>query len=70
MQIRGINENNAYMSPGSVAERSKALVLGTSLFGGMGSNPIAAITALLVFAVLLRQNNLEANLYRANGRVA
>ncbi len=24
---------------GSVAERSKALVLGTSLFGGVGSNP-------------------------------
>ena len=29
---------------GSVAERSKALVLGTSLFGGVGSNPTAAIT--------------------------
>ena len=28
---------------GSVAEWSKALVLGTSLFGGVGSNPIAAI---------------------------
>ena len=28
---------------GSVAERSKALVLGTSLFGGVGSNPTAAI---------------------------
>ena len=28
---------------GSVAERSKALVKGTSLFGGLGSNPIAAI---------------------------
>ena len=27
---------------GSVAEWSKALVLGTSLFGGVGSNPIAA----------------------------
>ena len=27
---------------GSVAERSKALVLGTSLFGGVGSNPTAA----------------------------
>ena len=30
--------------PGSVAERSKALVLGTSLFGGVGSNPTAAIS--------------------------
>ena len=29
---------------GSVAERSKALVLGTSLFGGVGSNPTAAIS--------------------------
>ena len=29
-------------SYGSVAERSKALVLGTSLFGGVGSNPTAA----------------------------
>ena len=27
---------------GSVAERSKALVLGTSLFGDAGSNPAAA----------------------------
>ena len=27
---------------GSVAERSKALVLGTSHFGGVGSNPTAA----------------------------
>ena len=27
----------------SIAERSKALVLGTSLFGGVGSNPTAAI---------------------------
>ena len=35
------------MIPGSVAERSKALVLGTSLFGGVGSNPTAAIFALL-----------------------
>ena len=31
---------------GSVAEWSKALVLGTSLFGGVGSNPTAAITFL------------------------
>ena len=31
---------------GSVAERSKALVLGTSLFGGVGSNPTPIITIL------------------------
>ena len=34
--------NNAFSHMGSVAERSKALVLGTSLFGGVGSNPTAA----------------------------
>ncbi len=33
---------------GSVAERSKALVLGTSLFGGVGSNPTAAILFRIV----------------------
>ena len=27
---------------GRMAERSKALVLGTSLFGGVGSNPTSA----------------------------
>ena len=31
-----------FMLSGSVAERSKALVLGTSLLGGVGSNPTAA----------------------------
>lgn len=30
---------------GSVAERSKALDLGSSLFGGVGSNPITASCA-------------------------
>ncbi len=34
--------NNSFEYMGSVAERSKALVLGTSLFGGVGSNPTAA----------------------------
>ena len=32
---------------GSVAERSKALVLGTSPFGGVGSNPTAASNFIL-----------------------
>ena len=32
---------------GSVAEWSKALVLGTSLFGGVGSNPTAPIRPFL-----------------------
>ena len=35
-------EQAAVLRKGSVAERSKALVLGTSLFGGVGSNPTAA----------------------------
>ena len=34
---------------GSVAERSKALVLGTSLFGGVGSNPTTAINVCIQF---------------------
>ena len=38
---------------GSVAEWSKALVLGTSLFGGVGSNPTAANQILLVLDCLL-----------------
>jgi hypothetical protein len=35
-------QNNLAIS-GSVAERTKAMVLGISLFGGAGSNPIASI---------------------------
>ena len=38
---------------GSVAERSKALVLGTSLFGGVGSNPTAATGFELLTLTLL-----------------
>ena len=34
--------NACFVMAGSVAEWSKALVLGTSLFGGVGSNPTAA----------------------------
>ena len=34
-----------------MAERSKALVLGTSLFGGVGSNPTAAIRIIMILAV-------------------
>ena len=41
--ISRLTNNAALGCPcGSVAERSKALVLGTSLFGGAGSNPAAA----------------------------
>ena len=36
---------------GSVAEWSKALVLGTSLFGGVGSNPTAAHVIFFVLCV-------------------
>ncbi len=38
----GLNWAQVCICTGSVAERSKALVLGTSLFGGVGSNPTAA----------------------------
>ena len=38
---------------GSVAERSKALVLGTSLFGGVGSNPTAASKVLLQITCII-----------------
>ena len=45
---------------GSVAERSKALVLGTSLLGGAGSNPAAANVLFLswirVFLYLTRES--------------
>ena len=34
-----------------MAERSKALVLDTSLFGGVGSNPTAASYFLLAYSV-------------------
>ena len=37
-----------------MAERSKALVLGTSLFGGVGSNPTAA--RITFFAVIMIPN--------------
>ena len=40
---------------GSVAEWSKALVLGTSLFGGVGSNPTAA-----KYSVLWAETPLDA----------
>ena len=47
---------------GSVAERSKALVLGTSLFGGVGSNPTAATGfELLRLTLMLDVNFLELN---------
>ena len=35
--------NILFLWLGSVAEWSKALVLGTSLYGGVGSNPTTAI---------------------------
>ena len=40
---------------GSVAERSKALVLGTSLFGGVGSNPTAAKTFCMLVTFCMRE---------------
>ena len=53
---------NAHIDPmlctGSVAERSKALVLGTSLFGGVGSNPTAA-TGFELLTLLTMMSNLH-----------
>ena len=45
------------MRDGSVAERSKALVLGTSLLGGVGSNPTAA--NLFFFNILTKVCHLK-----------
>ena len=47
---------NVLYVEGSVAEWSKALVLGTSLFGGVGSNPAAAITFLTSRFFIYEQN--------------
>ena len=49
---------------GSVAERSKALVLGTSLLGGVGSNPTAA---KLFESVLRSCINCTARKWEQNG---
>ena len=43
----------AHLCEGSVAEWSKALVLGTSLFGGVGSNPITAKTCFCLVGKLI-----------------
>lgn len=42
---------NGYWSKGSMAERSKALVQGISLYGGVGSNPNAAIKHVDTFFI-------------------
>ena len=55
------------ISLGSVAERSKALVLGTSLFGGVGSNPTAAIE-IFTFSVPYSSShycNIKSNQHSA-----
>ena len=60
---------------GSMAERSKALVLGTSLFGGVGSNPTAAILfcthLLFMYNFISSSNLLNSKIFIAvwpNGR--
>ena len=42
-----------------MAERSKALVLGTSLFGGVGSNPTPIKVANFFFFTLQKNTNLN-----------
>ena len=56
---------------GSVAEWSKALVLGTSLFGGVGSNPTAArnehFETKLHYRVITRLNlYIMSDIYKPN----
>ena len=43
------------MQIGSVAERSKALVLGTSHFDGVGSNPTAANSFALGYLIRIEK---------------
>ena len=47
---------------GSVAEWSKALVLGTSLFGGVGSNPTAAKFHFCIMRTLVVYSSIEIDL--------
>ena len=55
---------------GSVAEWSKALVLGTSLFGGAGSNPAAArIFLLLPYSYLDIQTSAAKFSTRSSNKV-
>jgi predicted ATPase len=48
---------------GSVAERSKALVLGTSLFGGVGSNPTAAMNIFYMILYYQKIYNISLDLF-------
>ena len=48
---------------GSVAEWSKALVLGTSLFGGVGSNPTAAKFSFSITKSLIVCSSIETPRY-------
>ena len=52
---------------GSVAEWSKTQVLGTSLFGGVGSNPTAAIF-LIISTFSLRLSYAATSGVRRNGK--
>jgi hypothetical protein len=45
--------------PDSVAEWSKALVLGTSLFGGVGSNPTAVTQILSVISQYIKRSGYK-----------
>ena len=47
---------------GSMAEWSKALVLGTSLFGGVGSNPTAAKFHFCIMRTLVVYSSIEIDL--------
>ena len=46
-----------------MAEWSKALVLGTSLFGGVGSNPTAAMFEFYIMRTLVVYSSIETPKY-------
>ena len=53
---------------GSVAEWSKALVLGTSLFGGVGWNPTAAKFYFCIMRILVVYSSIETQRYAIKGQ--
>ena len=60
-----------YSMCGSVAEWSKALVLGTSLFGGVGSNPTTAINILYSWCDFQKENceHLISKSFVSSGKI-
>ena len=53
-----------------MAERSKALVLGTSLFGGVGSNPTPIMFVLALLLAPRLPNTIASCIYVSVSRLA